>query len=100
MPGRGLFGGMQTTSWLWFFWHAAFPMSVIGYALLKDGDPSKRYWKGTVGGAITLSVALTVAVISIAAFLCIAGEARLPPVTLDSLGLARCGLMLGCPSRS
>ena len=97
MPGRGLFGGMQTTSWLWFFWHAAFPLSVIGYALLKDADPSKRYWQGTVSGAITLSVALTVAVISIAAFLSIAGEARLPPVTLDSLRLSPMWPYVGLP---
>jgi signal transduction histidine kinase len=97
VPERGLFGGMQTTSWLWFFWHAAFPMSVIGYALLKDAVPSKRYWQGTVSEAITLSIALTVAVISIAAFLSTAGEARLPPVTLDSLRLSPLWPYVGLP---
>jgi signal transduction histidine kinase len=97
VPERGLFGGMQTTSWFWFFWHAAFPMFVISYALLKDADPSKRYWQGTVSGAISLSVAVTVAVISIAAFLTIAGEASLPPVTLDYRRLSPLWPYVGLP---
>jgi hypothetical protein len=31
----GLMGGMQSTSWLYFFQHAGFPLFVIGYALSK-----------------------------------------------------------------
>ena len=41
-PGKGLMGGMQTTSWVYFFQHAGFPLFVIGYALLKDEDPDRR----------------------------------------------------------
>ena len=41
---------------------------VMGYALLKDADPSKRFRQGTVGSAITLSVALTAAIVLAAAF--------------------------------
>ena len=66
-------------------WHAGFPLFVIGYALLKDGDPSKRFWRGTPRAAIALSVALTAAVVSVAAFVCIAGEALLPRMAFDSL---------------
>jgi PAS domain S-box-containing protein len=34
--GAGLLGsGPQTTAWLYMFWHGAFPISVIAYALLK-----------------------------------------------------------------
>ena len=47
--------------------------------------PSKRFWQGTVRAAIALSVALTAALVSVAAFFCIAGEALLPRVMLDSL---------------
>src|SRR5580692_4003365 len=37
----GLLGaGLQTTAWLYFFWHAGSPLAVIGYALLKDTDKS------------------------------------------------------------
>ena len=85
VPGRGLFGGLQSTSFVWCFWHAGFPLFVIGYALLKGADPSKRFWRGTVRAQIALSVALTAAVVSVAAFFFIAGEALLPGVASDSL---------------
>ncbi len=84
VPGRGLFGGLQSTSWIWCFWHAGFPLFVIGYALLKDEDSGKRSWRDTVRGQVTLSVAFTVAVISMAALLFLAGEALLPEVASDS----------------
>jgi signal transduction histidine kinase len=84
VPGN-LMGGPQSTSWVWCFWHAGFPMFVIGYALLKDSHSNKRFWRGTVRAPIALSVASTVAVVSVAAFVFIAGEARLPRVTDSSL---------------
>ena len=84
VPGN-LMGGTQSTSWIWCFWHAGFPMFVIGYALLKETDSSKQFWRGTVAAPIALSVALTGAVVSAAAILCIAGEALLPRVTDSSL---------------
>ena len=97
VPERGLFGGMQTTSWLWFFWHAAFPMSVIGYALLKDADPSKQYWQGTVSGAITLSVALTVAVVSVAAFSYHSGRSKIASRDAQFLRLSPLWPFVGLP---
>ena len=83
VPGN-LIGGPQSTSWVWCFWHAGFPMFVIGYALLKEADSSKRFRWGTVGAPIALSVALTAAVVSVAAFVLTAGEALLPRVTDSS----------------
>ena len=46
----------------------AFPIFVIGYALSKDSNPSKRYWQGTVRAEITHSVALTAAVVLLGHF--------------------------------
>ena len=37
VPDKGLMGGMQSTSWIYFFQHAGFPLFVIAYALSKDG---------------------------------------------------------------
>ncbi len=85
VPGRGLFGGLQSTSWIWYFWHAGFPLFVIGYALLKDADSSKRFSRRSARAQIALSVALTAAVVSAAAFFFIAGESVLPQVASDSL---------------
>jgi signal transduction histidine kinase len=82
---KALIGGMQSTSGLYFFWHVGFALFVIGYALLKDANPDKRISQATVGTAIAVSVALTVAAVSSVAFLCIWGEALLPRVTSDPL---------------
>lgn len=94
---KGVMGGMQSTSWVYFFQHAGLPLFVIGYALLKDAYPAKRFWRGTVGAEITLSVVLTAAIVSAVAFFCIAGEALLPRVTLDSTHLSPLWPYVGAP---
>ena len=97
---RGLIGGMQSTSWLYFFQYAVFPMFVIAYALLKDADPGKRSSRGAASTAIVLSVASTMAVVSVATFVCIAGEARLPHVMLDTSRFAPLWPYAGIPVAS
>lgn len=60
---EGLLGaGPQTTAWLYFLWHGAFPLMVMAYALLKrhPGDlVSGRHFKASilVGAAATLMAA-------------------------------------------
>lgn len=93
----GLMGGPQSTSWLYFSQHAGFPLFVIGYALLKDAESSIRIWQGTVRSAIVLSVALAATLVVVAAFICIAGEAHLPRVVLDSLHLSPLWPYFGAP---
>jgi signal transduction histidine kinase len=83
-----LIGGRQSTSWVYFLAHAIFPLFVIAYSLLKDANPNKQIWEGTPRAAIVRSVALTAAVVSVLGFICIAGEAQLPRVTLDSTHLS------------
>jgi signal transduction histidine kinase len=84
-PGKGLMGGMQSTSWVYFFQHAGFPLFIIGYALLKDGNPNRGFRQGTVLTEIALSITLTAALVLAGAFLFIAGEPLLMRVTLDSM---------------
>ncbi|MET0166809.1 MAG: MASE4 domain-containing protein [Vicinamibacterales bacterium] len=76
-------GGLQSAAWLYVLWHCGFPLFVIGYAISKDGNPRKRFSNSTRRGAIARSVALTTGLVSIAAFVCIAGEPLLPPIMLD-----------------
>jgi signal transduction histidine kinase len=64
----GLLGGGQATAWLYFFWHAGFPLFVMGYALLKGREPLPRpsafhaLFELKIGIALTLAAAaLTVA---------------------------------------
>src|SRR6266478_645598 len=92
-----LIGGMQSTVWLYVFWHAGFPMFVIGYALLKDADPSKQLWHGSVAAQIALSVAVTTAGVLVVTVICTAGEALLPQVMLDSLRFGPLWPIAGAP---
>jgi signal transduction histidine kinase len=96
----GLIGGLQSPSWLYFFQYAVFPVFVIAYALLKDADPSKRFWHGAATTAIVLSVASTVAFVSAAAFVFIVGEPLLPRMMLDASHLDPLWPYIGVPVAS
>jgi signal transduction histidine kinase len=93
----GVTGGPQSTVWLYFFWHVGFPTFVIAFALSKDADPGKRFSQDTVRGAMVLSVVMTVAAVSVVAFACIAGEALLPAVMLDSRHFGPLWPLVGVP---
>jgi signal transduction histidine kinase len=80
---KGLIGGLQSTSSLYFFQYAVFPMFVIAYTLSKDDDDGKRFGRGTASTAIVLSVAATTALVLLAVFIFIAAEPLLPHIMLD-----------------
>jgi signal transduction histidine kinase len=82
---NGLVGGLQTAAWLYVLWHCGLAIFVIGYALSKDEDSSRRLWQGKVRSAIFRSVACTAALAGAGAFLCINDEAVLPRIMLDPL---------------
>ncbi len=87
-PGGLLGAGLQSAVWLYTLWHAAFPMFVIAYALLKDADPTKRLWRGPVHVAILLSVAATAAIVWAAALFVTVWHELLPPILLDAVHLS------------
>jgi PAS domain S-box-containing protein len=79
-PDGMLGAGPQTTAWLYMFWHGAFPLAVIGYALTKPGGhtaapagPSPR---------VELALAVTAVVVAVAALtmLTTAGQSLLPSI--------------------
>src|SRR3954462_1415088 len=70
---NGVIGGLQTTADLYLLWHCGFPLFVIGYALSKDEDPSRRFSQGEVRSAIVRSIAWTATGGAALAFLCIRG---------------------------
>jgi signal transduction histidine kinase len=85
-PGS-LIGGLQSTAPLYTLWHSGFPLFVIGYALLKDvNDPGKLFSRHSLPSAIIVSVALTAAVVILAALVFTAGESLLP-ITIRPNGL-------------
>ena len=81
-PGS-LVGGAQTTVWLWLAWHTAFPLAVLGYALLvggrRDAGPAAAGARNTAarrgtGAAVLAPLALAGACVLLAT----AGHDRLP----------------------
>src|ERR1700722_1515432 len=76
----GLLGaGLQTTAWIYYFWHAGAPVAVIAYVLLKDEDKSAGLnWSSAaiIGGSVAL-MASTVFVLS---WVAIDADAWLPRI--------------------
>jgi signal transduction histidine kinase len=97
---EGLIGGIQGRAYVYFVWHAGFPIFVIIYALLKDAPPDKRYWNGTLSAAITLSVVVTVAVVSLLASFLAVKASTLPRVELDPLRFSPLWLYFALPMAS
>lgn len=85
-PGH-LIGGLQSTSWLYFFQHAGFPLFVIAYALTKDEEAAERTSRRPIGVVIGRSVVLTFALVVAGALFFTVDEAALPRVVLDSVRL-------------
>jgi signal transduction histidine kinase len=80
---NGVIGGLQTTAHLYLLWHCGFPLFVIGYALSKDADTSRRFEHGRVGAAIFQSVAWTAAGAAAVTALSLLEDAPLPRIMLD-----------------
>lgn len=77
----GLLGaGPQSTAWLYMFWHAGFPIAVIGYALLKTAPDAPGSTLGRARVAILWAVAAVVAVVGALSLLATAGQDLLPPM--------------------
>ena len=81
----GLFGsGLQTTPWLYTFWHLGFCIAVLVYASVKDGKheyvaPSSR------PRAVLWSIALVVSLVCALTWVAVAGEKSLPRLVLDNV---------------
>ncbi|MGY3119271.1 PAS domain-containing protein [Bradyrhizobium sp. S3.14.4] len=79
----GLFGaGPQTTVWLYMIWHAGFPLFVLAYAWLKDGNGGNRV-AGATAPAIALSVAGVFVALTVFAWLVTAQHGLLPVLLKD-----------------
>ncbi len=79
----GLLGaGPQTTAWLYMFWHAGFPLSVVAYSLFRRGGGILR--QGFAPGALIAFGVGTVAALTFAlVLLATAGSTALPAIMED-----------------
>ena len=80
----GLLGaGLQTTGWLYEFWHSGFPIAVIFYVMLKNQAPETRVSHQSTRTAVATSVAVVIAMVLGLSWLAIAGDQYLPKLFLD-----------------
>jgi signal transduction histidine kinase len=75
---------MQTTPWLYIVWHAALPLAVILYALLKDTRSESRLAQGSVGLSVAFSVAAVVALVAGITWVTVVHHEILPAMLLGS----------------
>ena len=73
-------GGNQTTVWLYTLWHAAFPLFVIAYALMKDDAPLPAAAARPLIVAAAAFVTVVVAAMIVATT---AGHDLLPPLLVS-----------------
>lgn len=80
--GGLLSGGPQTTAWLYFLWHAAFPLCVVAYARLRNGaEPSRIQNESTgPGAAIAASIVAVFAAAGMLVILTVAGHDAMPAI--------------------
>lgn len=68
----GLLGaGAQTTAWLYFFWHAGFPLFVLGYCAARPRD--RAMMRGQTQPAAWLAPAMLAGVVALVAGLTLLG---------------------------
>jgi len=82
---EGLLGaGLQTTAWLYWFWHIGFPVALLLYACLNDGRPPIKSMI-SASSAITRSAAIVVGVVCGLTVLATAGNEFMPRLFLDRI---------------
>ncbi len=78
-PGGLLGGGPQSTAWIYMFWHAGFPLSVLAYAFLRNrGEAVPRPRVSLRAMALVIGATLCAALAFLA--LATAGEHWLPAI--------------------
>ena len=83
--GGPLGAGLQSTPWLYLFWHEGFICFVIVYVLLKNFDPLQRFSKAKLRAAVLASVGLVAALVFGATVLVTAGHALMPNIMADTV---------------
>ena len=77
-------GGLSGAAWLFSFWHILFPLAVISYVLLKDGnETANQLVKPDPGRAIAITIASVLAVTTALTWLGTAGAEYMPSLFVD-----------------
>jgi signal transduction histidine kinase len=86
---KGFLGaGLQSTPWLYTYWHFGFSAAVAGYACLKSGSHQKSWGQSSVRSAIYWSVMFVVGLICLLTWSVTSGEAYLPRLVLNEVSFS------------
>jgi signal transduction histidine kinase len=85
----GLLGaGLQSAGWLYLFWHAALPITLLIYAFLKDEKHTEPVTQSLTPFSVSRSVTIVVCLVCVLTWLATAEERFLPRLFLDSAHFA------------
>jgi PAS domain S-box-containing protein len=78
--------GLQTTAWLYWFWHLPFSLALLGYGLIRDEKSESGPAQASSLAVIVRSVALVLALASGLTLLATAGHDYLPVLFAGRIG--------------
>lgn len=84
-PTGLLDAGLQSTAWIYVFWHMGLPTAAIVYALLKRLDDTAPLSRRAVRPAIVATIAVAFALTCALTLLATKGAALLPPIMSDRM---------------
>jgi len=81
LPGAGL----QTTPWLYWFWHLPFAMTLLGYGIMSNEKSEPSLAPGSSLAVIVRSIALVLALVCGLVLVATAGKEYLPAIFADTV---------------
>jgi two-component sensor histidine kinase len=94
-PGGLLGAGLQSTAWIYWFWHFGFPLALLAYGLLKDQKPTRWLVTVSVSRVIVASVTSVIALAGGLILLATAGNDLMPLLGLDRVHIAPLNHVVG-----
>jgi signal transduction histidine kinase len=79
-PTGFLFGGVQSSPWLFYFWKAGLPLAVIAYAVLKDASGGTSKSESSPKVVIFWSVAAVIAIVCGLTWFALESDVLLPRI--------------------
>jgi len=84
-PTGLIHAGLQSSAWLYTFWHAGLPLAVIAYVVLRDADSATSMSERSLVTVIGLSVAAVIGMVCGLTWIATAGDWLLPRIFLDTV---------------
>jgi len=91
LPGAGL----QTTPWLYWFWHLPFAMALLGYGIMGNDKSESSLARGSSLAVLVGSIALVLALVCGLVLVATAGKDYLPALFADPVRVVPANVLVG-----